>query len=153
MAKLMSGKDEGLAKMMATAGGPDEYGSFEGNAQSFRIVTYLEQKTAIRAWIFCRATLHGLLKYPYTRGAGHTKFVYDDDVARYEDFLFEGRDEGFLTTYTDSDAQRRALPCQLMDWADDIAYSVHDLEDGIASGMLDPRLGRRTGSLIQLSKP
>lgn len=88
LANLMSGKD-----------GSDDYGSFEGNAQSFRIATYIEQKTAEYPGLdLCRATLHGLLKYPYTRAAGHTKFLYDDDVARYEEFLFGGRENGFLTS-------------------------------------------------------
>lgn len=79
-----------------------------------------------------------MLKYPYLRGADHTKFLYDDDVERYDNFLFGGMAQGFQRKYNPDERPQRTLPCQLMDWADDVAYSVHDLEDGIASGMLEP---------------
>jgi dGTPase len=132
-----------LAELMGETEEHDDYGSFEGNAQTFRLVTYLEEKAADYPGLdLCRATLHGLLKYPYTRGADHKKFLYDDDVDRYEGFLFEDRPGGFQTSYKPDADPPRSLPCQLMDWADDIAYSVHDLEDGIASGMLNPALWR-----------
>ncbi|MGH2964023.1 MAG: deoxyguanosinetriphosphate triphosphohydrolase family protein [Solirubrobacterales bacterium] len=119
---------------------PEEHpGSFEGNAQSFRIVTRLEQKSADYPGLdLCRATLLGLIKYPYRGSAGHSKFLYDDDAEAYEEWLFEGTGHRLLTAFDPLDEPPRTLPCQLMDWADDIAYSVHDLEDGIASEMLQP---------------
>lgn len=125
-------------------GDPDP-GSFEGNAQSLRTVTRLEQKSADYPGLdLCRATLLGLLKYPYRRSAGHSKFLYDDDVEDSGDWLFD-KTALPLDGY-DADADPpRTLPCQLMDWADDIAYSVHDLEDGLASETLQPwRWGSET---------
>lgn len=114
-------------------------GSFEGNAQSFRIVTRLEHKSADYPGLdLCRASLLALLKYPYSRAAGYTKFLYDDDVEDAGDWLFAGAPGLPLREYDPDVEPPRTLPCQLMDWADDIAYSVHDLEDGIASGMLQP---------------
>ena len=116
---------------------------FEGNAQSFRIVTYLEQKAKdFEGLDLCRATLFGLLKYPYRVAARHSKFVYDDDANRLEDWLFDGTGRRFLTKYQADAEPPRTLPCQLMDWSDDIAYSVHDLEDGIISGLLQPSTWR-----------
>lgn len=112
---------------------------YEGNAQTFRIVTFLEQKSPDYEGLdLCRATLHALLKYPYQLSAGASKFIYDEDAEREEGWLFEGYDQGFAKAYSEDDEPPRSLPCQLMDWADDIAYSVHDLEDGIASGILQP---------------
>lgn len=126
---------------------PDERpGSFEGNAQSFRIVTRLEEKSADYPGLdLARATLLSLLKYPYRVEAGHSKFLYEDDVEELGDWLFEGSGEALLREYDPEVAPPRTLPCQLMDWADDIAYSAHDLEDGIASGMLDPWRWRTDG--------
>lgn len=127
-------------------------GAFEGNAQSFRVVTRLEKKDPEYSGLdLCRATLQGLVKYPYRRSAGHSKFLYDDDVADMEAWLFEGTDGAFLTAYDAGEAPPRTLPCQLMDWADDIAYSVHDLEDGIASGMLDPGRWKSDAFLEQVA--
>lgn len=114
-------------------------GSFEGNAQSFRTVTRLEQKSADYSGLdLCRGTLLALIKYPYKRSAGYSKFLYDDDVEDYEGWLYDSTPRALLDEHDASVDPPRTLPCQLMDWADDIAYSVHDLEDGIASGMLQP---------------
>jgi dGTPase len=131
----------------------EAYGGFEGNAQSFRIVTRIEPKSPKYIGLdLCRATLHGLLKYPYRRSAGHTKYLYDDDADKYAEWLFEGLDQRFLIEYTASKAPPRTLPCQLMDWADDIAYSVHDLEDGILSGLLVPSIWLNEDFLASLHK-
>jgi dGTPase len=112
---------------------------FEGNAQSFRIVTWLEEKAKDYEGLdLCRATLLALMKYPYRLAARYSKYLYDEDANRLEEWLFEGTGRRLLIAVPADKKHPRTLPCQLMDWADDIAYSVHDLEDGILSGLLQP---------------
>jgi dGTPase len=113
-------------------------GGFEGNAQSFRIVTRLEQKHPDYMGLdLTRATLLGLLKYPYRREANREKYLYDSDAEGYEEWLFDGTERALIRE-DNGESPPRTLQCQVMDWADDIAYSVHDLEDGIVSGYLRP---------------
>jgi dGTPase len=101
-------------------------GGFEGNAQSFRELVRLESKVVGAGLNLCRASLDAVSKYPWPRHPGSRKFgVYADDVAAFT-WMREGAPEG-----------RRCLEAQIMDWADDVAYSVHDLEDGIHAGFVD----------------
>jgi dGTPase len=120
-------------------------GGFEGNAQTLRILTRLEAKSADAAsrsvgLNLTRATLDASTKYPWPResapfpvGAdehGETdpvvKFgVYDDDLPVFG-WMREGAETG-----------QRCLEAQVMDLADDVAYSVHDLEDGIVAGRIE----------------
>jgi dGTPase len=102
-------------------------GGFEGNAQSLRLLTRLEPKVAGAGLNLTRATLDATCKYPWTRSAatGRKYGVYDDDVAVF-DWFRSGRDAG-----------QRCIEAQIMDWADDVAYSVHDLEDAVHSGLVD----------------
>lgn len=111
-------------------------GGFEGNAQTLRLLTRLEPKTLdderCRGLNLTRATLDACVKYPWPRRDGRRKFgVYADDA------------EVFAWVRAGVPAARRDARCveaQVMDWADDVAYSVHDLEDGILAGRI--ALGR-----------
>ena len=104
---------------------------FEGNAQTLRILARLEPKVLIDATSYglnlTRASLDAAVKYPRTRtnadGTINRKYsAYDEDA----DVLAWAR-----AGHTDD---RPPMEAQVMDFSDDIAYSVHDVEDGIVSG-------------------
>lgn len=109
-------------------------GLFEGNAQSFSIVTRLETKKLVGARScgldLTATTLRAILKYPRTeteaKNLGEPKFCIYDDAEEMEVFawLFAGEEP------------TRTLATQILDVADDIAYAVHDFEDGVWSRMI-----------------
>jgi dGTPase len=138
-----------LAQLAASCGG------FEGNAQSLRLLTRLEAKAPGAGLNLTRATLDATLKYPSLAGqpaggqpaggfrrvappgqpAGGSRGVappgppgkygaYAEDAAMF-DWIRDGAPPG-----------RACLEAQVMDWADDVAYSVHDLEDGLHTGLI-----------------
>jgi dGTPase len=113
-----------------------DIGGFEGNAQTLRLLTRLEPKRIHpdgrpAGLNLTRASLDAATKYPWTQAETPTptaKFgVYDDDLPVFEWYRM-GRPPG-----------QRCIEADVMDWSDDVAYSVHDVEDAIASGRLDLR--------------
>jgi dGTPase len=105
-------------------------GGFEANAQTLRVLTRLEPKVVDASGRpaglnLCRATLDATCKYPWPRRTDSRKFGYYAADAEAFAWLRDGRT---------SDA--RCLEAQVMDWADDVAYSVHDVEDGVHAGTI-----------------
>jgi dGTPase len=105
-------------------------GGFEGNAQSFRLLVRLEAKTVDADGIslglnLTRASLDAATKYPWPRATNARKFgVYDDDLEIFN-WVRDGAPVG-----------SQSFEAQIMDWSDDVAYSVHDLEDALVTGQV-----------------
>ncbi|WP_208012562.1 deoxyguanosinetriphosphate triphosphohydrolase [Cellulomonas shaoxiangyii] len=124
----------------ALAGLARDIGGFEGNAQTLRLLTRLEPKVVDRGGRsvglnLTRASLDASVKYPWRFGQGpvsaatgrptHKFGVYEDDLAV------------FAWLRQDAPGGRKCLEAQVMDLADDISYSVHDVEDAVVGGRFD----------------
>lgn len=113
------------------------YGGFEGNAQTVRLLagTIFSGKgmAPTRAFldsILKYKTLHAELNHP------ERHFLFTDQ-APLLDFVHGGRDFPAELTPGPVRNQFRSIECQIMDWADDTAYSLHDIADGIQAGFIN----------------
>lgn len=110
-------------------------GGFEGNAQSFRIIT----QSAFRSPVFnglnlTKATLRSVLKYPWTfrnrpgsKGKKSKKWgAYDSELPAFR----------FATGLKAGGRTKRSVEAELMDWSDDLTYAVHDVDDFYRAGLI-----------------
>lgn len=112
-------------------------GGFEGNAQTLRVLTRLEPKRFAPngqsiGLNLTRATLDASCKYPWSREEapeGSGKFGYFTDDAPV-----------FAWLRADAPPRTKCAEAQVMDLADDVAYSVHDFEDAVVSEYIDPEI-------------
>jgi len=124
------------------------HGGFEGNAQTLRILTCLiyarpDRPSGMKP---TRAFLDGILKY---------KALYKEHLSENEDpgsfpdnhFLYDDQEDVRNFVFPDQSFQSyspkdlnnlKSIECQIMDWADDTAYSLHDIVDGIKAGFITP---------------
>ena len=114
----------------------EKIGGFEGNAQSLRVLSRLEAKTFAPAGHaraddsvglnLTRASLDAATKYPWSRREGERKFgSYEDDL------------DIFAWLRVGAPGDTKCFEAEVMDWADDVAYSVHDVEDAVHARHLD----------------
>lgn len=102
---------------------------FEGNAQTFRIVTLLAVRVQdIRGLNLTRASLNAVTKYPWHRQA--------DKGDKFGAYLSERDDFQFARAEHVGSRTHQSAEAEIMDWADDIAYAVHDLEDFYRAGLI-----------------
>jgi dGTPase len=104
-------------------------GGFEGNAQTLKIVTEKIHDTGEggEGMKPSRAFIDGIMKYKilWSESDRSGKFLYDDQIS-YLNFLSPHE-----TIY-----RERSLECSIMNWADDVAYALHDLLDGYQAGFI-----------------
>lgn len=105
-----------------------EFGGFEGNAQTFRVISYLERKFPhLDGLNLSIRTCLGFVKYHFNRAQNNKKFLYDSDYEKVT--LLKRRWEI---------NDKQTLDCQVMDLADEIAYAAHDLEDALHQRYINP---------------
>lgn len=109
---------------------------FEGNAQNFRILTYLSDRSvgSVKGLHLTRASLDATTKYPWRRAAEKKP---TDKVDKTQKFGIYAEDEDtFNLVFGAGPHSLRPVEEQIMDWADDVTYVCHDLEDFFRVGFV-----------------
>lgn len=114
-----------------------DHGGFEGNAQSLRILTGDISASPLDHKLLnpTRALIDSILKYKvlYEQAGRPERYFIYDSQQYILDFVFDGNsipDSSIANSF-------RSIECEIMDWADDIAYSVADIADSIQAGFLN----------------
>ena len=117
-----------------------QHGGFEGNAQTLRLLTetVYSDKVTRKGMNPTRAFLDGVLKYKtlyceLEKPKNH--FIYNEQK-QFLDFVFDGTDIAKAFEAGPKRDNFRSIECQIMDWSDDVAYSLNDVADGIHSGFI-----------------
>lgn len=109
-----------------------DFGGYEGNAQTFRILTQLEKKAGHGHGLnLTKRTILSVVKYFMTYNNCEEqgfdlkdyKYIYDDSYEKVKNIIDE------------TGVVLRTLDVQIIDVADEIAYAAHDLEDGLSQGL------------------
>jgi dGTPase len=112
---------------------------FEGNAQTFHILVAAEPKSPSYPGLnLTRATLTGVLKYPYEQDIGNDKFIFASDLPMAKWALLQGSRIHKSRSESGPGLPETSITCQILDWADDCAYSIHDVEDALQAQFLHP---------------
>jgi dGTPase len=130
------------------------FGGFEGNAQTLRLLTetlFHEGQEGINP---TRALLDAVLKYKtlHREAQGAVNHYLYDDQQPWLDFVLG--DQPFPEALGPGRARNgfHSIECQIMDWADDIAYCLNDLADGVQAGFVTPSTLRRWAAAQELDQ-
>jgi dGTPase len=109
---------------------PAKVGGYEGNAQTFRLVTSrLTGSTIKRGLNLTRATLDAAIKYPWERGeVSDRKWCFYPTEREIAAWVRE--------PVPDERRHTQSFEAQVMEWADDVSYAVHDMEDFFLAGSI-----------------
>ncbi|MFC4892141.1 dGTP triphosphohydrolase [Pseudofrancisella aestuarii] len=148
-----------------------DYGGFESNAQTLRLISHTAKKDLLNKQNFglnlTYRTLAATIKYDSLIPSNEpvikvTKGYYQEEARLVTDIkqkLLEPHniDPKEIKTF-------KTIECYIMDVADDIAYSTYDVEDALKGGFVDPlsmasidnqlieRIQKATESKLALSK-
>ncbi len=136
-----------------------DFGGFEGNAQTLRLITeiFFRADNSRRGLNPTRAFTDSILKYKipfskFDKPENHFIYDYQQEII---DWVFGGI--ALPSDLTEGDALNsfRSIECQIMDWADDTAYAINDLADSISGGFitiekLESWLKNNSASISQL---
>lgn len=122
------------------------YGGFEGNAQTLKILTeliYHQGNGKFSGMKPTRAFLDGVLKYKALFHEMCTHELRGKHIFPTHHFIYDDQEPILTFVYNDhlpaiNDRGQKSIECQIMDWADDTAYSLHDIIDGIHAGFINP---------------
>lgn len=137
------------------------FGGFEGNAQTLRLLTTtIYSAGASRSGIMrrsgmspTRAFMDGVMKYKTLQNQmpdAPNHFLYNDQ-SDCLNFVFDNQEVPAELSVGEKLNSFRSIECQIMDWADDIAYRVNDIADSVNAGFIDKSKLERWASSVKLS--